>query len=206
MAVIALVRHGETEWNRLGKIQGSSNIPLNETGINQAFEFANRILEEFEYTWDHIYSSPLVRARQTAEELAKRLNKEIVDLPGIHERHYGAGEGLTSAEVRERYGQDVPEKESVESVRARSVSTVMSLAETHADENVVVISHGGTMRVILETLTDGLAPAQGKSIPNTGIHLVEHNETELWVPGFQRVSRQQIEDILGESLSDPVAG
>lgn len=89
--VIAWVRHGETEWNRLRKIQGQTDIPLNETGKQQAALAADRLVHE---TWDGIYASDLARARQTAEIISDRLGVKILGLDArLRERGFGSLEG-----------------------------------------------------------------------------------------------------------------
>lgn len=196
MAVIAFVRHGETEWNRLGKIQGKSDIPLNAIGLEQAQKFAQRITTEFSTPWHHIYSSPLDRARTTAKALADILGYEIGSLDGIRERDYGAGEGLTTQEVSSRYGDNVPGKETVEEVRFRGINTVFDLAESHRQDNVVVVSHGGTMRAIFQAITADGFPLSGESIKNTGIHLIEHENDEFWVDGFARIHKEELTQLI----------
>ena len=88
-----LVRHGQTDWNRAGKIQGTTDIPLNETGRQQAEQLATVLKERSGYPAktriDAVYASPLARAFQTAEILAKEEKLPLRRLTGLRERDFG---------------------------------------------------------------------------------------------------------------------
>ncbi|TPX05042.1 histidine phosphatase family protein, partial [Schumannella luteola] len=98
---LAFVRHGQTDWNREGRLQGSSDIPLNDTGREQALA-AERMLAE--WTWDAVVSSPLARARETARIVADGLGLPLGPAyPELVERDYGPLEGLPDTEVIARW-------------------------------------------------------------------------------------------------------
>ena len=88
---ICLVRHRETDWNVLGKLQGRTDIRLNESGILQAEE-CSEFLKSFQ--WDAIITSPLKRAKQTAEIINKNLNLSLIEMKDFLERDYGEAEGM----------------------------------------------------------------------------------------------------------------
>ena len=96
-----LVRHGQTDWNRAGKIQGTTDIPLNETGRQQAEQLATVLKERSGYPAktriDAVYASPLARAFQTAEILAKEEKLPLRRLTGLRERDFGCWEGKISS-------------------------------------------------------------------------------------------------------------
>lgn len=96
---LLLIRHGETEWNALGKFQGCTDIELSEEGIKQAQILKNRLNGEF----DWIYASPLSRAFKTANILASITNKEVIIEPEIREINFGEWEGLTVKQISEKY-------------------------------------------------------------------------------------------------------
>ena len=75
--IFYFVRHGETDWNVLKKIQGTTDVPLNETGLRQARELAEKLVKE-KYQIDRVYSSPQIRAQVTAQTAARALQKECV--------------------------------------------------------------------------------------------------------------------------------
>ena len=92
---ICFIRHGETDWNVDKRIQGQTDIPLNETGRAQALAMA---FNAAHHNFDAIYSSDLMRARDTAKMLAARRGLDIKILPQLRERHFGIFQGLTAAE------------------------------------------------------------------------------------------------------------
>ena len=98
---IVLVRHGETEWNKLGRIQGISDLGLNETGRRQAKALAQALKNEMV---EAIYTSPLKRARDTAYAIARHHQVEVVILFGLRELDAGEVDGLTYEEMRIQYG------------------------------------------------------------------------------------------------------
>src|SRR3982751_2687844 len=101
MTTLHLVRHGETNWNRDGRIQGWSDVPLSDVGREQARELAADLAER---PIGAIYSSDLRRAFETAEPLAQRRGLPIRSSPALRERNFGANEGRTSAEVAAELG------------------------------------------------------------------------------------------------------
>ena len=94
---LVLVRHGETEWNKLGKFQGQEDIALNPRGLAQAKETARAVVE-----WQHsaVYSSPLKRTMQVAQEISRVSGKPVKPVPGLQELSLGDLEGVTGEEMR----------------------------------------------------------------------------------------------------------
>jgi broad specificity phosphatase PhoE len=158
-----LVRHGETESNRVGLALGRADVPLNERGLWQAKMLANALVGE---PFTAVYTSPLRRARQTAEAIAERHGLTPVVEPGLIEMDIGELDGLTFAEIRERHpgllekwaspeGQATAifGSESLADVRDRAWRRLESLARRHADETVCAVTHNF---VILSVLTRAL--------------------------------------------------
>jgi broad specificity phosphatase PhoE len=155
VTTLLLVRHGETDWNREGRWQGGSNTSLNEAGREQARALA----ETLDGTVDAIYSSDLTRARDTAEILAARLGLEVQLDERIRERGFGAWEGLTTAEIEERYadehrlwrlgeGAGAADAEPFDTFAHRITAFLDDVLERHPTEEVLVVAHGGSIRVI----------------------------------------------------------
>jgi uncharacterized phosphatase len=180
---IALVRHGQTDWNRSRRIQGATDIPLNDVGRRQARDAAEALAGG---DWDAVYSSPLSRAAETGSIIASRLGlPEPLAVEGLAERRYGLAEGLTGIEVRERFaGAPVPGRESTESVLARALAALDDLAERHPDGGLVVVSHGGVIGALVRWLSDEQLPAPGMLILNGSAHMFEHRDGSLALVEF----------------------
>jgi broad specificity phosphatase PhoE len=99
---LILVRHGQTEWNRQRRIQGLSDLEMNETGMRQAEALADALKDR---NVTAIYTSPLKRAVATARAIARHHAAEIVTLPGLREMDAGEVDGLTYKEMAERHGE-----------------------------------------------------------------------------------------------------
>ena len=183
MTRIALVRHGQTDWNRSRRIQGATDIPLNDVGRRQARDAADALAGG---DWGAVYSSPLSRAAETGSIIAARLGlPEPVAIEGLAERTYGQAEGLTGSEVRERFaGAPVPGRESTESVLARALAALDDLAERHPDDGIVVVSHGGVIGALVRWLSDERLPAPGMLILNGSAHMFEHRDGSLALVDF----------------------
>lgn len=154
MTTLILVRHGETDWNAQHRWQGHSDTPLNDAGRKQAGVLAG-VLEPV----DAVYSSDLARARETAEILAERIGLEVRLDPRLRERGFGAWEGLTTDEIESSFpdeqrrwragiGAGAHDAEPFDVFAARVGSFVEDVGRRHVGEEVLVVAHGGTIRVI----------------------------------------------------------
>jgi probable phosphoglycerate mutase len=149
-----LVRHGETEWNRLGRIQGHLDSPLNRQGVAQAESVAARLARE---PFDQLVCSDLGRAVSTALIIAKRTGHDVATDARLRERHYGIFQGKTRAEARaahpdayaEYEAEDVdhaiPGGESTRQCFRRNLACLRELATRHAGGRLVVVAHGGVL-------------------------------------------------------------
>jgi broad specificity phosphatase PhoE len=160
-----LWRHGQTMWNAEHRFQGQTDIPLDETGEAQA-EYAAQRLATLRPT--AIFASDLSRAQQTAAPLARLTGLPVTSDKALRERSGGDWEGLTDAEINERYpaeraAWDPPNGESTAAVADRMSAALTRVADTvEAGQLVVVVSHGGALRIGMERLL-GL-PAEGISV------------------------------------------
>ncbi|EAR25658.1 YhfR [marine actinobacterium PHSC20C1] len=150
--MLSLIRHGQTDWNAAARMQGSSDIPLNDIGRQQARD-AVEVLRGSE--WDVIVSSPLQRARETAQIIADGLGLELgrsYDL--LIEREYGEGEGLTKAEIDEKWPDILgyPGLEPLDSVVKRGIAALDQVSVDYADKKVIVVCHGTIIRYTLSEL------------------------------------------------------
>lgn len=142
MATLLLARHGETDWNRELRIQGSSDIELNELGREQARALA---VELADIELDAIYSSDLSRARETAAAVAAERGLAVQLDSRLRERSFGSWEGYTRAELVERRADEHHDGESDEEVRARVLEAVHEIGAAHEGQRVLVVSHGGAL-------------------------------------------------------------
>jgi broad specificity phosphatase PhoE len=163
MTELLLVRHGETDWNRDRRVQGHSDTRLNETGRAQARELA-QALAEIELVG--AYSSDLRRARETAEIAVAGRGIDVVELPELRERSFGSWEGLADDEIprhdpdgykrwRAGHGDGAPDAEPHAALLARIRGAVDRIAAEHPEGKVLVVSHGGPLRVV-HALAHGL--------------------------------------------------
>jgi probable phosphoglycerate mutase len=157
---IVMVRHGETDWNREGRFQGHSDLPLNAAGRNQAYELAGLLSTE---AIDVIYASPLRRAYETAEIVADRLGLEVRACDALREANLGSWEGLTLAEVEARYPEGYRrwveyregwhDGETYDELGQRVVAGILEIASRHAGDRVLAVTHGGPIRSTVATAT-----------------------------------------------------
>lgn len=181
MTDLYLVRHGETDWNRARRIQGLTDIPLNDTGREQA-RLTGMLLTRRPIA--RVIASPLDRARETGSIIARELGLPEPELRGeFVERNYGAAEGLGFHEVDLRYpeGADVPGRESRDEVAARVVPALQRLAADYPGEAIVVVSHGGAIRAALMTAEPdgGFGP-----ITNGSVHSFHVDGSDLRLVAF----------------------
>jgi 2,3-bisphosphoglycerate-dependent phosphoglycerate mutase len=145
VTTLLLARHGETDWNRELRIQGSSDIELNELGRQQA-QFLAQELTDVEL--DAIYSSDLSRAQATAAAVAATHGLDVNLDSRLRERSFGSWEGLTREDIAEFPEGSRHDGESDEEVRERMLEAVQAIADTHPGEQVLVVSHGGALNTL----------------------------------------------------------
>lgn len=151
---VCLVRHGETDWNRVGRVQGREDIPLNETGRAQAIA-TGRYLRQFR--WDRLICSPLQRAHETAAIIARCLETGgFAPLDDFMERDFGAASGLTTLERRARFPEGpIPGLEEVDPFRRRVMDALTALVSAPREERILVVTHGAVIGVALAAISNG---------------------------------------------------
>lgn len=199
MTSLYLVRHGETDWNAQRRIQGSTDIPLNDTGREQAATTGKLLARR---QWDLVVASPLSRAFETASIIARELGLPApLPLPELVERRYGEAEGLNWQEVDERFpGEtDVPGRETREEVAARVIPALVALADEYPGASIVVVSHGGVIRSVLNTV-DPLT--EHGPISNGSVHSVRHTDGSLELIAFDDPIEHQSLECATEDLEE----
>ena len=163
MLKLFLIRHGETEWNRIGRLQGHSDTNLSPEGLQQAQIFVKHL--PFQHV-DAIYSSDLSRAVETAKVIADKFNLPVKKMPILREMNYGIWEGRDIAELIEESPKEFgkfftdperchpPRGETFLECQARLMIGIREIIADHDNQNVVVVSHGAAIRLIISAALD----------------------------------------------------
>lgn len=205
-----LVRHGETDWNKLGKFQGQCDVPLNKRGLRQARQTARAISDA---PFCAVYASPLSRTMQTAEEISKPAQTEVVPgvilMDGLKELDLGDLEGITGSEMRADWAQFyaawrddpaelvLPGGESIKQLQDRAWQAVLAIEAAHQDgDSLVAVSHNFAIRTIVCRLLDiplsnfhrmalSLASICTLELGRSGRRLVAYNSTSHLSPKYR---------------------
>ena len=171
--ILGLLRHGQTDWNIDLRLQGSTDILLNDTGRTQARLAASSLNRE---DWDVIIASPLSRAKDTADIVALELGMNVVVVPELIERSFGVAEGLDHASWRKLYeSHEVIEGlESLEDLRTRTVQLLDLIANEYSGQRVLAVSHGAFIRKVLNIVTNGELPREGERLSNASLNRFMH--------------------------------
>ena len=193
MAEIWFIRHGETDWNRLGRLQGWQDTPLNEAGIAQAAQLARRLRgDAARIPFSALYSSDLRRAHATALTVGEALTLPVRVEPGIRERRFGVLEGLeytridtVAPDAAAAWKSRDPARpleggETLGEFKDRIVEAVESLARRHPEERIIAVTHGGALDIIWREAS-GVALHEPRHAPmlNAAINRV-HVESGSW--------------------------
>ncbi len=176
LTTFALVRHGQTDWNAQRRLQGATDIPLNDVGRAQARD-AVAVLST--HKWDAVVSSPLSRAAETADLIAEGLRlSDVRRVPELTERSFGRAEGMTAGPELEalRIPGGFQGAESEDEAALRGLTALEELAEEFSGRRVLVIAHGTLLRV-------SLSRAIGRtlhSIENAVLNLAHHHVDHGW--------------------------
>ncbi|WP_042220918.1 histidine phosphatase family protein [Oceanobacillus manasiensis] len=177
MTTICLIRHGETDWNLKGKLQGSTDIPLNDTGIRQAEKSAAHLNAE---DYDVMVASPMKRAKRTAEIINTSLNLPYEEMASFAECSFGDAEGLTIEERTTQYPDKAyPNREEPEDFTNRVMSGVNEVIRKYPDKRVLIVAHGAVINAILTTVSNGEIGSGKTKLMNACISNI-HYKQEKW--------------------------
>jgi broad specificity phosphatase PhoE len=184
---LGLLRHGQTDWNIDLRLQGSSDIPLNATGIRQAELAAEHL---FGTQWDLVLASPLSRAHDTAKIVADKLNLEVVIIPELIERSFGIAEGMSHTQWRELYEShsEIPGLESLEDLKVRSVDLLNQLATVYDGKKILAVSHGALIRKLMKIISNDIYPSDGDRLGNVSLNTFSHLDGVWSVTDYNPVS------------------
>jgi len=188
--VICLIRHGETDWNASGRLQGREDIELNSAGREQAVQLTRYLLKS---EWDVIISSPLKRALESARIIASGLSlPDPVTLDELRERNYGAASGMLPDERRRLYPDGkFPGQEEFDDLRTRSMRGVMSITGLYTGKRIIVVSHGAWINSVLYTLSSGEFGSFKTRLKNACINLLIYSDNK-WSVEFYNQSVDEL--------------
>lgn len=159
MGTIILVRHGQTDWNRIERFRGRYDVPLNEHGLNQGGAVADRIVSRCKPK--RVLTSSLIRAKKTAEIIAKKTGIAVSIHQGLIDIDYGKWQGLTPEEVKARWPDEsrlwyehpekvcIPGGETLKEVQVRAMKAMEEICRPCISEAIVMVSHTVVIRLIL---------------------------------------------------------
>lgn len=193
-----LIRHAETEWNNSSRYQGHVDVALSPRGRRQATLLCERLREE---KLAAVYTSDLIRARETAAIIARAHGLSVVSMPELRELNFGLWEGLTYQEIAAAYPVDleewlanpaekqVPGGESFAQLQKRVCSAITGIIARHPGQEVAVVSHGGTLlTIILSLLGLGLEKLWRFRLDNASLSIVEGYENRYILSLFNDVN------------------
>ncbi|KQX24367.1 histidine phosphatase family protein [Variovorax sp. Root434] len=180
---LILIRHGETAWNRELRFQGHADVPLNDIGHEQARRIGLRLAGESAV--QHIISSDLMRAQQTAAPAASQLSLPVVTSAGLREQFFGVVEGMRSDEIQSlhpraweewlefREDHAMPEGETAREFHTRIIAALGGIAAAHRGQHLIVVTHGGVLDMVWRTARGlSLSGPRRSDIPNAGFNRI----------------------------------
>lgn len=176
MTKIALVRHGETEYNRQRLIQGQIDIPLNEVGKNQAKLTAKNFTKV-----DVIISSPLSRAKETAKIIAQEINhqQEIIINDYFIERDFGLADGKDISKWFDKiHAQSIKNLELSSDLKKRTMIGLKNVVKEYQNKNIMIVSHSHTIKAILNAI-DPQKYNFYTNLSNCGITILEYENNQF---------------------------
>ena len=152
MTTICFIRHGQTDWNVEGRMQGQQQVPLNDTGKQQASDCS---LKLHNYEWDQLISSPLLRAVETAQIFSEQLNLPVQIVQEFAEKGYGEAEGLLKHEIVSRFASGpIPDEECPQTLQQRVLHGISEICSRFPDQQLIVVTHGDIIAFIVDYCFD----------------------------------------------------
>lgn len=186
MTAICLVRHGETDWNAAKRIQGRTDIPLNDTGKWQA-EQTGLYLKDAH--WDVVISSPLSRAKETAHLILQHVHAPLVIMDDFIERDYGDAEGMSFEERQKLFpNKQYPNMEPLSELQDRMLEGIEKVRATYPDQRVLIVAHGAAIHALLTLLADEQMGIKDTRLENACLNYVEWTDGEWKVNDYNVVS------------------
>ncbi|WP_353097127.1 histidine phosphatase family protein [Tissierella praeacuta] len=183
MTRIFLIRHGQSEWNKLNLVQGQQDTMLTDLGKRQAMKLGNRLMTE---NIDRVYTSDLSRAYTTAKLISDIIDKPLISNEALREINFGPWEGLDIQKIREDYSYEYaiwnkePHKlnmngaETLKTLQYRSMNYVNDIINENKGKNIAIVSHSATLKtIILGLLEMNVSYYKNISLSNVSLTIVE---------------------------------
>ncbi|WHH59458.1 histidine phosphatase family protein [Petroclostridium sp. X23] len=183
MMKLFFIRHGLTEWNKVNRFQGSSNIPLCDEGVEQAKKISKRLSK---LDFDAVFASDLDRAFQTANYIAEPHHMQVTKFPELREIHFGAWEGLTREEIINLKEYDFnqwkmaphivefPGEGTLYKVQQRVMAGINKIIDEYDNGNIIIVSHGASLKIAILSLLDmDLSHFNQLWLGNTSLSIIE---------------------------------
>ncbi|KAF0091398.1 MAG: putative phosphoglycerate mutase [Fusobacteria bacterium] len=197
MSYIYLIRHGQTSWNLEERFQGTTNTELTEVGINQGKLLAKSLSKT---KFENIYSSPLKRAKITADFIGSEVNCEVIEDLDFKEISFGDWEGLSTKEIREKYPWmdkwfddtglfQIPNGDVFEDEKNRLKERLIKIAKESNGQNTAIVSHAGIIRLsLLAALDLPLSYYWRFVLGNTSINILEYHNGMFFLKSLNDTS------------------
>ena len=183
--VVGLFRHGQTDWNVNFLLQGVTDIPMNQVGVEQ-IRTASKAIRPSD--WDLIVSSPLGRAKHSAEIINEVLGfNSVIEHELLIERSFGEAEGLSYEQWREKYGSldVIPGGESRSDLESRSLTLLETFRTEFRGKRVLAVSHGALIRTLIAIASNQTLPKDGERLQNASLNVVRHVNSNWEIVNYQ---------------------
>jgi uncharacterized phosphatase len=190
--LICLLRHGETDWNNLGKLQGREDVPLNNLGIEQvkeAIEYINTLDSKI------IITSPLLRAIMSAEIISKEIvDSKIYEEMDFIEKDYGKASGMTPDERELHFPDGIwPGAEPSEKLQNRTVNALLKYIKIYDGNNIIIVSHGAAINTIIAYISKNEICNEKTILKNASMSLLEKTSNGIKVIFYNKTANELLE-------------
>lgn len=186
MTRIYVARHGETDWNRAGKLQGATDIPLNNTGKKQAAD-CGRFFEDI--TIEAIFTSPLKRASETASIINEKLNLPVIELVEFKERTFGDAEGMTYEERSKVFTRkNYPNQEHYKTFTKRLIKGLDIIQQAYPEQAVALVAHGAVIHTLFKIVENDQFFPQHARLSNGGVSTIYYENGHWWLENFNQIN------------------
>lgn len=186
MTKVCIVRHGETDWNSIGMLQGRTDISLNHLGLQQAKESRDYLCK---FQWDVVVTSPLKRTKQTAEIINEKIGVPLIEMSEFIERGYGDAEGMTLQDRMAAFpDRNYPNQEDNSELNKRIIQGLNELNLSYKGKKILLVSHGGVINTILAILSNGEIGSGKTKLINASLSNIELVDNQWKIRDYNNVS------------------